>query len=189
MSSRGVPLRTRRAAADPRAATIPKEIRSPLPPSRSKVRWTARALSLSSDGVGTVVTNICSILTSSPTPRSRGIARGLPSVELRKSTFEVRNSLKKQQADLVDLESRSSQLFGRYDALTLYLAIASLPKEGFSTGEVVALTGVLAPTVSKELGRLCSLGFVRPRGRRGQFERCSSSFWTFVQELGEEWSS
>jgi DNA-binding transcriptional regulator GbsR (MarR family) len=89
----------------------------------------------------------------------------------------------------VDIEALSRELFGRCDSLALFFAIASLPKESFSTGELVALTGVHRPTVSKELGRLCSLGFVKLIGRRGNFERCSSSFWAFVQELEEEWEA
>jgi len=88
---------------------------------------------------------------------------------------------------MLDRDECSNQLFGRFDALALYLAIAALPKEAFTTGELAKITEVGSPTISKELGRLKSLGLVKSMGRRGQYERCPSCFWALVEELVVEW--
>jgi hypothetical protein len=88
----------------------------------------------------------------------------------------------------VDVESRSDTLFGRYQALRLYAAVARLSKPEFTTGELAILTATPVPQCSKELVRLVDLGLVIRTSRRGDYERVdSSSFWPLVDALAEEW--
>jgi DNA-binding transcriptional regulator GbsR (MarR family) len=87
----------------------------------------------------------------------------------------------------VNAEERSNRLFGRYDALNIWAVVAALVKEQFTTGEVVALSGVGSSLVSKELKRLADVGLLRSVSRRGDYERLPSGFWAVAAALFEEW--
>lgn len=89
----------------------------------------------------------------------------------------------------MDLEQRSAVLFGRYQALTMYAAIAGLPKPEFTTGQLAQLTAYPVSQCSKELARLVSLHVVRTTSRRGDHERLPSPFWEAVSMLVDEWRS
>ena len=87
----------------------------------------------------------------------------------------------------VEIERVSELLFGRYQALSIYTAIAGLAKPEFTTGEVASLTGVALPVCSKELRRLSELGAVRSVSRRGAYERVSERpFWLAVGLLADD---
>jgi len=89
----------------------------------------------------------------------------------------------------MDIDDCSDELFGRYQALRIYSAIARLPKSEFATGDLARLTDVPTPQLSKELGRLRRLGLVRGTSRRGDYERNNDgSFWTWCDTLAREWS-
>ncbi len=88
----------------------------------------------------------------------------------------------------MDIDDRSNELFGRYQALRVYAAIARLPKAGFTTGDVARLTDVPTAQLSKELGRLCRLGLLHSVSRRGDYERNDAgSFWNWCDSLAREW--
>lgn len=89
----------------------------------------------------------------------------------------------------MDIDQRSDELFGRYQALRVYATIARLPKAAFTTGDLARLTGIPTPQLSKELGRLTRLDLVRSISRRGDYERQEDqSFWTWCDALAREWS-
>lgn len=87
----------------------------------------------------------------------------------------------------MDIERASGVLFGRYQALKVYAAIARLPKPEFTTGQVATVTGIPPPQCSKELTRLADLSLVRATSRRGDYHREPSSFWALVDVLAVEW--
>lgn len=88
----------------------------------------------------------------------------------------------------MDVDDRSEQLFGRYQALRVYAAIARLAKAAFTTGELAKATSIPTPQLSKELGRLCQLGVIRSTSRRGDYERVElTAFWRCCDELATEW--
>ena len=88
----------------------------------------------------------------------------------------------------MDIDDRSNELFGRYQALRVYAAIARLPKAEFTTGDVARLTDVPTAQLSKELGRLCRLGLLHSVSRRGDYERNEAgSFWNWCDSLAREW--
>ncbi len=87
----------------------------------------------------------------------------------------------------MNTEERSNRLFGRYDALSIWAAVAGLRKEQFTTGEIVALSGVGGSVVSKELKRLAHVGLLQVLSRRGDYERRESNFWALAECLAEEW--
>ncbi len=87
----------------------------------------------------------------------------------------------------MEIERVSELLFGRYQALAIYTAIAGLVKSEFTTGEISRLTGVALPVCSKELRRLSELGAVRSVSRRGGYERVSyRRFWLAVELLADD---
>jgi hypothetical protein len=87
----------------------------------------------------------------------------------------------------VDLEQRSNVLFGRYQALSMYVSVARLTKSEFTTGQLSRLTGYSGSQCSKELARLASLGLIRTTSRRGDYDRIVSPFWDAMIELSDEW--
>ena len=88
----------------------------------------------------------------------------------------------------MDTERRSELLFGRYQALDVYRAIARLPKAEFTTGQIAAATDVPIAACSKELARLENLGVVVRRSRKGEYERRDPAvFWDVVDRLAAAW--
>lgn len=88
----------------------------------------------------------------------------------------------------MDIDERSDDLFGRYQAMRVYAAIARLTKPAFSTGDLAKLTGVPTPALSKELRRLTRLELVRSTSRRGDYERIGSDpFWTWCDTQAAVW--
>lgn len=89
----------------------------------------------------------------------------------------------------MDTGAKSELLFGRYQALAIYGAIARLPKPEFTTGQIATATDVAPATCSKELARLERLGVVVRRSRRGDFERLDAdAFWEMIDRLAEAWA-
>jgi hypothetical protein len=89
----------------------------------------------------------------------------------------------------MDLEGMSDHLFGRYQALTMYSALARLAKPEFTTGQVSVVTGLPTAVCSKELSRLTAMNLVRMVSRRGEYERNDDScFWMVMAELASEWA-
>ena len=91
--------------------------------------------------------------------------------------------------DALHDDDPSRILFGRHAALPVYLAIGERDKPFFSAGEIVSLTGLSGPAVSREMAVLKQLHLVRAKSRRGEYERIDSHFWTFVAYLDAEWSN
>lgn len=90
----------------------------------------------------------------------------------------------------MDSSGKSDALFGRYQALDIYRAVANMPKPEFTTGMVAKVANLPVSACSRELARLAKLGLVRPVSRKGDYERMDSScFWSFVDALGREWES
>jgi len=89
----------------------------------------------------------------------------------------------------LDIDARSHSLFGRHESLRVFATISRLTKPQFTTGEVLALTGVASSQCSKELNRLKQLGLVRALSRRGDYERVQSAFWPLVDQILAEWES
>ncbi len=81
------------------------------------------------------------------------------------------------------LDHLSEQLFGRYQALRIYVTIARLSKDEFTTGQVVKLSGAAESAVSGELQRLCKLGSLSATSRRGTYRRENDSVIWQVAEL------
>jgi DNA-binding transcriptional regulator GbsR (MarR family) len=87
----------------------------------------------------------------------------------------------------MDVDEISEDLFGRYQALRLYMSIARLAKDEFSTGQIASITGISSPSISKELARLDRLGFIKRTSRRGDYQRITASaFWSFVSGISDE---
>lgn len=88
----------------------------------------------------------------------------------------------------MDVDERSDELFGRYQAVRVYASIARLSKAEFTTGALAQLTGVPTSQLSKELGRLSRLGLLRATSRRGDYERNDeTSFWRWCDAIAQEW--
>ena len=86
------------------------------------------------------------------------------------------------------IDEYSDNLFGRYQALRVYTAIARLATRQFATGDLAKLTGVPTPALSKELGRLSYLELVRSTSRRGDYERIDDSpFWAWCDVQATYW--
>jgi hypothetical protein len=84
----------------------------------------------------------------------------------------------------VDGQDYSGMLFGRYQALQVYSAVAGLAKDEFTTAQVTALSGADRSDVSRELGRLCRLKVVESTSRRGDYVRVAQApFWRAVDLL------
>jgi DNA-binding transcriptional ArsR family regulator len=86
--------------------------------------------------------------------------------------------------------SFSHSLFGRNHALLVYEAIAGLQESEFTTGELVRLTAVSPPLISKELGKLVDLRLIERLDFRGTYRRYeNSTFWagiTLIASRGDE---
>ena len=92
------------------------------------------------------------------------------------------------KALVMDPDSMSNRLFGRYQALRLYSAVARFAKPEFSTGQLARLTDLPTPVCSKELSRLAAMKLLRVVSRRGLYERNDEScFWRVMDELAREW--
>lgn len=87
----------------------------------------------------------------------------------------------------MDIDARSHLLTGRYEALRLWAAISRMTKPEFTTGQVMALTGVSSTQCSKELSRLKHLGLITAVSRRGDYERSESPFWALADVLASVW--
>lgn len=84
----------------------------------------------------------------------------------------------------MQIDDVSDQLFGRYQALRIYVAIAQLQKDEFTVGGVAALADASTSSVSREMGRLADLGAIIRVSRRGDYQRVSASpFWFAVDAL------
>lgn len=89
----------------------------------------------------------------------------------------------------MDTGAKSELLFGRYQALAVYAAIARLTKPEFTTGQLASIADVPPTVCSKELARLERLGVVIRRSRRGDFERRDPDvFWEVVDRLAQAWT-
>jgi DNA-binding IclR family transcriptional regulator len=85
--------------------------------------------------------------------------------------------------------NHSEALFGRHQAMSVYVTIARFSKPAFTTGEVVKLSSVPRDACSRELNRLTDLGFVTRTSRRGDYERNDQTrFWELVEALASEWA-
>lgn len=81
----------------------------------------------------------------------------------------------------------SEGLFGRYQAISIYRAIAKAIKPEFTTGMIASTSGAPISACSRELDRLKKLGLVRQTSRKGDYERLDSTcFWTFIEEFSRE---
>lgn len=90
---------------------------------------------------------------------------------------------------MMDADELSSLLFGRHQALRVYVSIARLSKPAFTTGQLHQVSEVPSPVISKELARLVGLGLVRPTSRRGDYERTDGgeTFWQLIDHLATAW--
>ena len=87
----------------------------------------------------------------------------------------------------MNFEEISRPLFGRYNTLLICRAVATLPKDQFSAGELRTLTNVAGPGITRELKALSDAGLVLSRSRRGDYERVGETcFWTFVLDFTDE---
>ena len=86
------------------------------------------------------------------------------------------------------MNEQSNTLFGRYQALRVYAAVAQLGKPEFSAGQISSMTGVAGGAVSKELAKLVLLQVIESTSRRGDYRRLDiPSFWEAVLLLAELW--
>lgn len=91
-----------------------------------------------------------------------------------------------QNSQPLQIDDLSDELFGRYEALRIYLTIAGLSKDEFTTGAVARLAGASDSTVSRELRRLTLLGPIKRVSRRGEYSRVAASpFWRAVERVAE----
>ena len=84
------------------------------------------------------------------------------------------------------MERTSELLLGRYQAMSVYAAVARLSKPEFTTGQISAVSGVPTSALSKELARLVKLEVIHSVSRRGDYERADvPSFWSAVELLAQ----
>lgn len=87
----------------------------------------------------------------------------------------------------MDTDDRSTLLFGSYEDMRIFMAIAELPVKEFRNKELLPLCGAEPSALSRRLKELVELGYLERVGRQGRFRRLDRDFWGAIATIRDEW--